>query len=80
VQQETIDVPKDDVPGQRSALMDTDEVAAMLNCSRRTVRRLADSGRMPAPIRLGRLLRWDRRLLVEWIAEGCPSCRGDRRR
>jgi len=57
------------------ALMDSNEVAEFLSCSRRTVRRLADSGRMPAPVRLGGLLRWNRQALLDWLAEGCPTCR-----
>jgi excisionase family DNA binding protein len=73
-------VTKSETTGQQPALVDADDVAKTLNCSRRTVRRLADSGRMPAPIRLGRLLRWDRRALLEWIAAGCPSCRSGRSR
>ncbi len=82
MQPETTDgiVAEGDAAGQQPALMDAEDVAKTLNCSRRTVRRLADSGQIPAPIRLGRLLRWDRRALQEWIAEGCPSCRSGRSR
>ena len=52
-------------------------VAEMLRCSTRHVYRLSDSGRMPAPIKLGVLVRWRRDELVSWIANGCPSCRRD---
>ena len=59
-----------------AALLDVRQVAAMLGCSTRHVYRLSDSGRMPRPIKLGALVRWDRKLIVEqWIAEGCKPVR-----
>lgn len=66
-------------PRSRSAddrsLLDIDGVAKLLNCSRRHVMRLSRSPAMPPPIRLGKLLRWSRTTLDEWIASGCPrSC------
>jgi excisionase family DNA binding protein len=51
------------------------EVAELCSCSERHVRRLADAGRMPAPIRLGALVRWRRDEILEWIAAGCPDMR-----
>jgi excisionase family DNA binding protein len=56
-------------------LMDVDAVAAMLNCSPRTVWRLADGGKMPAPVHIGRLVRWSRKALTAWIDAGCPAAR-----
>ena len=57
------------------ALVDVQTVASMLDCSSRHVYRLSDAGRMPAPVRLGSLVRW-RRLDVEaWIAGGCKTVR-----
>lgn len=51
-------------------------VAAMLGeCSVRHVRRLADSGRMPAPIKLGALLRFRRVDVEQWVTAGCPRVR-----
>jgi excisionase family DNA binding protein len=67
-----------EVEGRQPALLDVKEVAQLLNCSPRTVRRLADSGRMPAPLRLGRLTRWNPRALRSWIIDGCPSCKTGR--
>lgn len=55
-------------------LLDVSGVARLLGCSSRHVRRLADSGRMPRPVRLGALVRWPRAAVVEWIGSGCPSC------
>jgi excisionase family DNA binding protein len=55
-------------------LLDVKSVAALLGgCSVRHIYRLADAGRMPRPIKLGTLVRWNRALLSEWLAAGCPS-------
>ena len=43
------------------ALLTVDDLANLLRCSRRTVYRLADAGRVPPPCRLGGLVRWNRR-------------------
>ena len=56
-------------------LLDVRAVAGVLNVSVRTVYRLADAGRMPAPVRLGALIRWPRRAVLDWIAAGCPAVR-----
>ena len=58
-----------------SALLDVRQVAMLLGCSARYVYRLADAGKMPRPVKLGSLVRWNRQSVEEWIAEGCPSCR-----
>ncbi len=59
----------------RPELLDVRGVAALLNTSVRTVYRLSDAGRMPRPVRLGALVRWQRRTLMEWLDAGCPPCR-----
>ena len=56
-------------------MLDVGGVAKLLGCSSRHVRRLADAGRMPAPIRLGALIRWDRGALSRWISDGCQPVR-----
>jgi excisionase family DNA binding protein len=58
-----------------ATLIDVRGVAAMLGCSTRHVYRLADAGRMPAPVRIGALVRWPRSTLEKWIAEGCRPIR-----
>lgn len=61
-------------PGVSAELLDVKAVALLLGgCSTRHVYRLADSGRMPPPIRLGSLVRWRRAELEAWIGAGCPS-------
>lgn len=56
-------------------LLDARAVAALCGCSARHVMRLADAGDMPAPHKLGRLLRWHRPTILAWCAAGCPSPR-----
>ena len=61
------------------SLLSPKQVATILGCSPRHVARLVDSGAMPAPLRLGKLVRWRRGEIDAWIAEGCPgSKRGAR--
>ena len=59
--------------GVCAALLDVRGVAALLGCSPRHVYRLADAGNMPAPVRLGTLVRWQRQALEAWLAAGCPA-------
>ena len=65
-------VSRTDAP---ATLLDVRAVAALLGCSERHVYRLSDSGRMPAPVKLGALVRWNRASVETWIDEGCPSIR-----
>lgn len=58
---------------ENSRLLDSDQAATLLSVSKRHLHRLRDSGAIPAPIRLGRSVRWDRQQLEAWIAKGCPS-------
>jgi excisionase family DNA binding protein len=60
---------------QAAALLDVEQVAQTLNCSPRHIYRLSDAGKMPRPVRLGSLVRWNREVLDEWISSGCPDCR-----
>jgi excisionase family DNA binding protein len=61
--------------GPAAALLDVRAVAALCTCSVRHVYRMADAGRMPAPVRLGALVRWRRQDLLDWLAAGCPLVR-----
>ncbi len=47
------------------------EIAAKLKVSEKQVRRWGDSGAMPKPIRLGRIVRWNAQAIDDWIAGGC---------
>lgn len=56
-----------------SVLLDTEQVSRLLRVSTRHVQRLVSSARMPAPVRIGALVRWNRRSIEQWIDEGCPE-------
>lgn len=60
-------------------LLDVVAVASLLGVSPRHVYRLADGGRMPAPLKLGGSRRWDREAVNDWIAAGCPVIRPTKR-
>ncbi len=62
-------------PAKGRRLGDVNIVAEKLCCSTRHVYRLADAGQMPAPVRLGALVRWDIDEIDRWIVLGCPSVR-----
>ncbi len=68
--QAVAEAPKPAEPA--SELLDVNAVAALLGASSRTVRRLADCGKMPRPVSLGRIVRWQRSVVEEWISQGCP--------
>ena len=61
-------------PAEEVRLLDVNAVAQLLSCSTRHVYRLADSGQMPRPRKLGALARWDREELEKWLSDGCPTC------
>lgn len=63
------------VSAASAALLDVRAVASLLGCSPRHVYRLSDGGKMPAPIRLGSLVRWPRKTLDAWLADGCRPVR-----
>jgi excisionase family DNA binding protein len=64
-----------DADAPTAQLLDVRAVATLLHCSSRHVYRLADAGHMPAPVRLGALVRWRRGDLADWIAAGCRPIR-----
>jgi excisionase family DNA binding protein len=65
--------PPADAPA--AALLDVRAVATLLDCSPRHVYRMADAGQMPAPVRLGALVRWRRQEILDWIANGAKPVR-----
>jgi excisionase family DNA binding protein len=56
-----------------AALLDVQQIGKILNCSARHVMRLVDAGRMPVPVKLGTLVRWNRSEIENWISSGCPD-------
>ncbi len=63
------------VTAAESALLDVNAVAALCACSTRHIRRLADAGMMPRPVKLGALVRWSRAEVQRWLDDGCPNMR-----
>lgn len=59
-------------------LLTVGDVATLLGCSTRSVYRLAYSGRMPEPLRIGGMVRWPRAVIETWVAVDCPRCEGGR--
>ena len=56
-------------------MIDVKIVAGLLGCSSRHVARMQDAGQMPPPVKLGRLTKWNRKVIEEWIEKGCPTVR-----
>jgi predicted DNA-binding transcriptional regulator AlpA len=63
------------MPEAEKPLIDVKEFAAKLGCCPKHIRRMADSGRCPPSIQLGALRRWNRQVVDDWIADGCPVVR-----
>jgi predicted DNA-binding transcriptional regulator AlpA len=49
-----------------------DDIAALVPCSARHIRRLDSMRAIPGRYTLGRLVRWHRKMVDEWISAGCP--------
>lgn len=59
-------------PEDQGLLINSKEAAKLLKVSPRTLWRMQTSGEMPAPIRLGRAVRWSAEVLKKWVEAGCP--------
>ena len=59
-----------DVKRQRleAAMYSPDDLAELFRCSRRHVDRMAATGLIPAPLKLGRLVRWPKALIDTHLA------------
>ena len=54
-------------------LLTIQEMAAIMNCSVASVYTMKAYGRVPPPLRIGRLVRWDPREVQQWLDNRCPS-------
>ena len=54
-------------------MLTASDVAERLRISVRGVWRQVSTGRMPAPIYVGRLARWPQATIKDWMEQGCPS-------
>ena len=65
-------------PTTTTAMMTVGEIAAEMGIGVATVWRWRDAGRMPAPVKIGAVVRWRRDDIDQWIAKSCPDMRGAR--
>ncbi len=65
-------------PAVCAELLSVQGVSEMGIGSPRHIYRLSDAGRMPVPVKLGALVRWRRREIIDWINAGCPIVRPGR--
>lgn len=68
-------VPPDADVASPSDLINQAELAQLLQCNPRTVRRMELEGRLPQASGKGRLKRWRRADIEKWIEGKAPSCR-----
>ncbi|QDU19988.1 helix-turn-helix transcriptional regulator [Urbifossiella limnaea] len=54
------------------ASLDLPDVAKLIKVSDRTARRLDAERAVPGRFTIGRLVRYHRELVLEWIVAGCP--------
>lgn len=57
----------------REQLLTMEQIAKRLNISKRSVQRLRHDHKLPPPISLGSLLRWNVEVIETWISQGCPG-------
>lgn len=55
-----------------SQLLSLQTVAKICQVDDKTIRRWIDQGRIPVPMKIGRLLRWKQPVIADWIDNGCP--------
>jgi excisionase family DNA binding protein len=60
------------MPEDRGLLIDTSAARKLLNVSARTIWTMTQTGKMPKPIRVGRLVRWSYEELQAWVKAGGP--------
>ena len=53
-------------------LLDTDDMATFLGIPAKAVRYMTWTTRLPLPMRLGGLVRWNVIHLLPWVEAGCP--------
>src|SRR5690348_10946534 len=65
---------RDEAPDAVAPLAYTaDDLARLLQCSKRHLAAMHSSGRLPRPIRLGRSVRWRADELRAWLDAGAPA-------
>jgi len=59
----------------QALLWDCPRIAQALDTSTRTIWRMKDAGKLPSHVGVGRLVKWRRTDIEEWVEAGCPDCR-----
>ncbi len=60
-------------PENLELLISSRQAAKLLKISERTLWRMQNDKEIPAPIRIGRAVRWDVQALKAWVSAGCPK-------
>jgi excisionase family DNA binding protein len=55
-----------------AAMVDVNGVAKLVMCSTRTIYRLIEEKKIPAPTKICTLNRWPAGVIDTWISAGCP--------
>lgn len=61
------------MPDDMGLLVNSRDVAKLLNISERTLWAQWNSGKMPKPIRIGQRVLWGYEELRAWVTAGCPA-------
>jgi excisionase family DNA binding protein len=67
-----VEMTGDEAKASDLQLLRVNDVAALLRCSRRQIYRLIGAKRMPPPIKIDKLVRWQLSELMAWVNNGCP--------
>ena len=54
-------------------LISADELARLLDCSATHIWRMHSGGKLPKPVKIGRLTRWREAEVSAWVETGAPS-------
>jgi hypothetical protein len=61
------------LPAGFERMFSIDDLAALLNCSRRLVERMRSSGKVPRPdLKIGKMPRWNPETIRRWMGGGKP--------
>ena len=54
------------------SLININELAKILNISTRSISRLVRDGKIPKPVHLNSMIRWNKDKITKWLDRGCP--------
>jgi predicted DNA-binding transcriptional regulator AlpA len=57
----------------RALFYDMPDMEQALKCSDRHIRNLRTTGRIPQPVKLGGRVLWSKKVIEQWIDDGCPA-------